>query len=91
MVGVRRLGWFSVDSPSLPTDYQYRIIAQAGDLRTLVGLARSKNSDLRFFLPPPRLPALKEVSRGQRENTTGKALAFYAANLGKSLASHMVS
>lgn len=43
-------------------DYQYRIIAQAGDLRTLVGLARSKNSDLRFFLPPPRLPALKEDS-----------------------------
>ncbi|XP_054991989.1 LOW QUALITY PROTEIN: protein SERAC1 [Sorex araneus] len=43
-------------------DYQYRTIAQAADLRTLVGLARSKDSDLRFFLPPPRLPAMKEDS-----------------------------
>ncbi|XP_037376487.1 protein SERAC1 isoform X1 [Talpa occidentalis] len=41
-------------------DYQYKIIAQAGDLRTLTGLARSKESDLRFFLPPPPLPSLKE-------------------------------
>ncbi|XP_029799118.1 protein SERAC1 [Suricata suricatta] len=41
-------------------DYQYRIIAQACDLRTLIGLARSKESDLRFFLPPPPLPSLKE-------------------------------
>ncbi|XP_052025185.1 protein SERAC1 isoform X1 [Apodemus sylvaticus] len=43
-------------------DYQYRIIAQACDPRTLIGLARSKESDLRFFLPPPPLPALKEDS-----------------------------
>uniref|UniRef100_A0A9L0J8D2 Protein SERAC1 n=1 Tax=Equus asinus TaxID=9793 RepID=A0A9L0J8D2_EQUAS len=41
-------------------DYQYRIIAQACDPRTLIGLARSKESDLRFFLPPPRLPSLTE-------------------------------
>ncbi|XP_044914236.1 protein SERAC1 isoform X3 [Felis catus] len=41
-------------------DYQYRIIAQACDLRTLIGLARSKESDLRFFLPPPPLPSLNE-------------------------------
>ncbi|KAG8522402.1 Protein SERAC1 [Galemys pyrenaicus] len=43
-------------------DYQYRVVAQAGDPRTLVGLARSKESDLRFFLPPPPLPSLKEDS-----------------------------
>uniref|UniRef100_A0A9L0RJA3 Protein SERAC1 n=1 Tax=Equus caballus TaxID=9796 RepID=A0A9L0RJA3_HORSE len=41
-------------------DYQYRIIAQACDPRTLIGLARSKESDLRFFLPPPSLPSLTE-------------------------------
>lgn len=49
------------------TDYQYRIIAQACDPRTLIGLARSKESDLRFFLPPPPLPPLKEVSQHSRE------------------------
>ncbi|KAM4866395.1 protein SERAC1 isoform 4-T5 [Thomomys bottae] len=43
-------------------DYQYRVIAQACDPRTLIGLARSKESDLRFFLPPPPLPSLKEDS-----------------------------
>uniref|UniRef100_A0A8I5TMG0 Protein SERAC1 n=1 Tax=Pongo abelii TaxID=9601 RepID=A0A8I5TMG0_PONAB len=41
-------------------DYQYRIIAQACDPKTLIGLARSKESDLRFFLLPPPLPSLKE-------------------------------
>ncbi|NP_001125425.2 protein SERAC1 [Pongo abelii] len=40
-------------------DYQYRIIAQACDPKTLIGLARSKESDLRFFLLPPPLPSLK--------------------------------
>ncbi|XP_046526369.1 protein SERAC1 isoform X2 [Equus quagga] len=44
----------------LRKNYQYRIIAQACDPRTLIGLARSKESDLRFFLPPPRLPSLTE-------------------------------
>ncbi|KAM9187818.1 LOW QUALITY PROTEIN: protein SERAC1-like [Dugong dugon] len=48
-------------------DYQYRIIAQACDLRTLTGLARSKESDLRFFLPPPPLPSLKEDSSVEEE------------------------
>uniref|UniRef100_A0A8C5VAW5 Protein SERAC1 n=1 Tax=Microcebus murinus TaxID=30608 RepID=A0A8C5VAW5_MICMU len=43
-------------------DYQYRIIAQACAPRVLIGLARSKESDLRFFLPPPPLPSLKEDS-----------------------------
>ncbi|XP_030785255.1 protein SERAC1 isoform X2 [Rhinopithecus roxellana] len=41
-------------------DYQYRLIAQACDPKTLIGLARSKESDLRFFLLPPPLPSLKE-------------------------------
>ncbi|XP_071090871.1 protein SERAC1-like [Haliotis cracherodii] len=40
-------------------DYQYRYIAQACDGRTLVGLARSPDVGLRFFLPPPRLVPLK--------------------------------
>ncbi|XP_023376873.1 protein SERAC1 isoform X1 [Pteropus vampyrus] len=48
-------------------DYQYRMIAQACDLRTLIGLARSKESDLRFFLRPPRLPSLKEDSTIEEE------------------------
>uniref|UniRef100_A0A8C0D633 Protein SERAC1 n=1 Tax=Balaenoptera musculus TaxID=9771 RepID=A0A8C0D633_BALMU len=48
-------------------DYQYRIIAQACDLRTLIGLARSKDSDLRFFLRPPPLPSLKEDSSIEEE------------------------
>ncbi|XP_071468980.1 protein SERAC1 isoform X2 [Marmota flaviventris] len=48
-------------------DYQYRIIAQACDARTLIGLARSKESDLRFFLPPPPLPSLKEDSSIEEE------------------------
>ncbi|XP_059885690.1 protein SERAC1 isoform X1 [Delphinus delphis] len=48
-------------------DYQYRIIAQACDLRTLIGLARSKDSDLRFFLCPPPLPSLKEDSSVEEE------------------------
>ncbi|XP_027702436.1 protein SERAC1-like isoform X1 [Vombatus ursinus] len=41
-------------------DYQYRTVAQACDVRTIIGLARSKETDLRFFLPPPHLPAVKE-------------------------------
>ncbi|XP_028744457.1 protein SERAC1 isoform X2 [Peromyscus leucopus] len=48
-------------------NYQYRIIAQACDPRTLIGLARSKESDLRFFLPPPPLPPLKEDSSTEEE------------------------
>ncbi|XP_032953836.1 protein SERAC1 isoform X3 [Rhinolophus ferrumequinum] len=48
-------------------DYQFRTIAQAYDLRTLIGLARSKESDPRFFLPPPPLPPLKEDSSIEEE------------------------
>ncbi|PNJ79151.1 SERAC1 isoform 6 [Pongo abelii] len=48
-------------------DYQYRIIAQACDPKTLIGLARSKESDLRFFLLPPPLPSLKEDSSTEEE------------------------
>ncbi|KAK2114598.1 Serine active site containing protein 1 [Saguinus oedipus] len=48
-------------------DYQYRIIAQACDPKTLIGLARSKESDLRFFLLPPPLPYLKEDSSTEEE------------------------
>uniref|UniRef100_A0A4X2LSH2 Protein SERAC1 n=1 Tax=Vombatus ursinus TaxID=29139 RepID=A0A4X2LSH2_VOMUR len=43
-------------------DYQYRTVAQACDVRTIIGLARSKETDLRFFLPPPHLPAVKEIA-----------------------------
>ncbi|XP_050805557.1 protein SERAC1 isoform X2 [Gopherus flavomarginatus] len=42
-------------------DYQYRTVAQACDQRTVIGLARSKDIDLRFFLPPPPLPKVKDV------------------------------
>ncbi|XP_042704219.2 protein SERAC1 isoform X2 [Chrysemys picta bellii] len=42
-------------------DYQYRTIAQACDQRTVIGLARSKDIDLRVFLPPPPLPKVKDV------------------------------
>ncbi|KAM4771664.1 protein SERAC1 [Rhinophrynus dorsalis] len=41
-------------------DYQYRTVAQACDKRTIIGLARSKDIDLRFFLPPPPLPKVDE-------------------------------
>ncbi|KAJ6664581.1 hypothetical protein lerEdw1_006154 [Lerista edwardsae] len=37
-------------------DYQYRTAAQIIDQRTSVGLARTKDVDLRFFLPPHLLP-----------------------------------
>nr|XP_014351235.1 PREDICTED: protein SERAC1 [Latimeria chalumnae] len=39
-------------------DYQYRLAAQACDFRAAIGLARCKEVDLRFFLPPPRLPRM---------------------------------
>uniref|UniRef100_A0A8C9WC69 Protein SERAC1 n=1 Tax=Scleropages formosus TaxID=113540 RepID=A0A8C9WC69_SCLFO len=38
-------------------EYQYRTAAQAVDQRTSIALARTPNVDLRFFLPPPALPA----------------------------------
>ncbi|KAL7987648.1 hypothetical protein Chor_006567, partial [Crotalus horridus] len=33
-------------------DYQYRTVAQTSDQRTAIALARCKDVDLRFFLPP---------------------------------------
>ncbi|XP_033632514.1 protein SERAC1-like isoform X1 [Asterias rubens] len=41
-------------------DAEYRAIAQACDLRTLIGLARSADVDMRFFLDPPSLDESKE-------------------------------
>lgn len=49
-------------------DYQYRIIAQACDPRTLIGLARSKESDLRFFLPPPLCRLQKKTPPPKRNS-----------------------
>ncbi|XP_068040798.1 protein SERAC1 isoform X3 [Anomalospiza imberbis] len=46
-------------------DYQYVTVAQTCDQRTAIGLARSKDVDLRFFLPPPPLPKIKAVSTGK--------------------------
>ncbi|NWS39396.1 SRAC1 protein, partial [Probosciger aterrimus] len=40
-------------------DYQYGTVAQTCDQRTAIGLARSKDINLRFFLPPPPLPKIK--------------------------------
>lgn len=48
-------------------DDQLRTVAQAYDLRTLIGLARSKGSDPRFFLAPPPLPSLNEDSSIEEE------------------------
>ncbi|XP_065536705.1 protein SERAC1 isoform X1 [Lathamus discolor] len=39
--------------------YQYGTVAQTCDQRTAIGLARSKDTNLRFFLPPPPLPKIK--------------------------------
>ncbi|XP_062980566.1 protein SERAC1 [Elgaria multicarinata webbii] len=43
-------------------DYQYRTAAQSIDQRTAIGLARSKDVDLRFFLPPRFLPKQRDIS-----------------------------
>ncbi|PKU31366.1 protein serac1 [Limosa lapponica baueri] len=43
-------------------DYQYGTVAQTCDQRTAIGLARSKDINLRFFLPPPPMPKIKNVS-----------------------------
>lgn len=42
-------------------DYQFQTAAQVVDQRTAVGLARTQQVDLRFFLPPPPLPDLEHV------------------------------
>ncbi|XP_029983887.1 protein SERAC1 isoform X1 [Sphaeramia orbicularis] len=41
-------------------DYQYQTAAQFLDQRTAVGLARTPQVDLRFFLSPPTLPVLED-------------------------------
>ncbi|XP_034143729.1 protein SERAC1 isoform X2 [Esox lucius] len=41
-------------------DYQYQTAAQAVDQRTAVGLARTPQVDLRFFLSPPVLPGMED-------------------------------
>ncbi|TSR99417.1 Protein SERAC1 [Bagarius yarrelli] len=41
-------------------DYQYQTAAQSVDQCTAIGLARTPNVDLRFFLPPPTLPKLED-------------------------------
>ncbi|XP_035473715.1 protein SERAC1 [Scophthalmus maximus] len=41
-------------------DYQYQTAAQVIDQQTAVGLARTPQVDLRFFLPPPVLPDLED-------------------------------
>lgn len=46
----------------LMTDYQYQTAAQVIDQRTAVGLARTRQVDLRFFLRKPSLPDLDDVS-----------------------------
>ncbi|XP_044277940.1 protein SERAC1 isoform X2 [Varanus komodoensis] len=43
-------------------DYQYRTAAQSIDKRTAIGLARSQDVDLRFFLPPPFLPKQGDIT-----------------------------
>ncbi|KAI1897641.1 hypothetical protein AGOR_G00085360 [Albula goreensis] len=51
-------------------DYQYRTAAQAIDQRTAIGLARTPQVDLRFFLSPPLLPEVEDgfsVEDGLRE------------------------
>ena len=48
--GVRELARQSL------SDGEYRQVAQSCQLRTAVGLARTQDVDLRFFLPPPALP-----------------------------------
>ncbi|KAB5540087.1 hypothetical protein PHYPO_G00097320 [Pangasianodon hypophthalmus] len=40
--------------------YQYQTAAQSIDQRTAIGLARTPNVDLRFFLSPPVLPKLED-------------------------------
>lgn len=60
--GVRLLGVQALADQHHWTDAQYRMIAQALDPMTLVGLARSLGVDLKFFLPMPKLkPPQREL------------------------------
>lgn len=61
------------------TDYQYGTVAQTCDQRTAIGLARSKDVDLRFFLPPPPLPKIKTVSKGKVDTRLFLLACFFTA------------
>ncbi|XP_076447448.1 protein SERAC1-like [Babylonia areolata] len=52
---IRKLGVRALAAKTAWDDYQYRYVAQAADVQTLIGLSRSRGSDSRFFLPPPSL------------------------------------
>uniref|UniRef100_A0AAY5EWT6 Protein SERAC1 n=1 Tax=Electrophorus electricus TaxID=8005 RepID=A0AAY5EWT6_ELEEL len=41
-------------------NYQYQTAAQSIDQRTAIGLARTPQVDLRYFLPPPALPEVED-------------------------------
>lgn len=60
-VHIRRLNWDQFTPIVNNTDYQYQTAAQFLDQRTAVGLARTPQVDLRFFLSPPTLPILEDV------------------------------
>uniref|UniRef100_A0A4W4FXR8 Protein SERAC1 n=1 Tax=Electrophorus electricus TaxID=8005 RepID=A0A4W4FXR8_ELEEL len=48
-------------------NYQYQTAAQSIDQRTAIGLARTPQVDLRYFLPPPALPEVEDVEDGLRQ------------------------
>ena len=57
-------------------DAQYRMIAQALDHSTLVGLARSLSVDLRFFLPMPKLKP-PQVGLVHLHGVSSRGVAMY--------------
>lgn len=59
------------------TDYQYQTAAQVIDQRTAVGLARTHQADLRFFLRKPSLPDLEDVNL----YCTARIISWWAGNL----------
>lgn len=60
---LKKVKWGSINILYLSiTDYQYQTAAQVIDQRTAVGLARTPQVDLRFFLRTPSLPDLEDVS-----------------------------
>ncbi|CAH1785151.1 unnamed protein product [Owenia fusiformis] len=62
---VRLMGVEALSKQTDWCDSDYLEIAQACDARTLIGLARSPETDLRFFLPPPKLPYVEESLEDQ--------------------------
>lgn len=57
-----KIGLWPLKDAPVKTDYQYQTAAQVTDQRTAVGLARTPQVDLRFFLRTPSLPDLEDVS-----------------------------